>query len=325
MTRMTVELTARGLASGTRRCGAARLNLADVGRTWQGCYLDRSMLAPNLRPRVPTPASHDSRIDWHALVIAGFGAACALLAWLVLGALTGLGKFPSLLFPGAVLIAVIGAGIGLTRAAVFLWVASALSIVAFCVIAMTPFVTAFLPIRTLVRRDPLPKDALDAVIVLSGGTTADSLLMPESLDRLLTGLALMRDSVAPILVVTDPTNGRDGATAAPDQARLRALVTRPFPMLMVDSVHTTHDEAVNAWRLLRPRNATRVAVVTSPLHTRRACATFERVGFTVTCVPAVSRVYSVDRAQSALDRLALFRAWIYERAAWVEYGARGRV
>jgi uncharacterized SAM-binding protein YcdF (DUF218 family) len=96
-------------------------------------------------------------------------------------------------------------------------------------------------------------------------------------------------------------------------------------MLKVDSVHTTRDEAVNAWRLLSPRGASRVAVVTSPLHTRRACAAFEQVGFTVTCVPAVSRVYSVNAADTGADRLVLFREWLYERAAWIEYRARGWV
>jgi uncharacterized SAM-binding protein YcdF (DUF218 family) len=125
-----------------------------------------------------------------------------------------------------------------------------------------------------------------------------------------------------LLVVTQPRRAH-GGTAAPDQARLRALIARPFPMLTVDSVHTTRDEAVRAWRLLGPRGATRIAVVTSPLHTVRACATFERVGFTVSCVAAVSRAYSVDRAASPDERLTLFRAWLYERTALVEYRARG--
>ena len=283
------------------------------------------MHAPETRPRVPTSPSSDDAIDWQALLLAGFGATCALLAWLVIGALTGLGKVPSLLFPGAVLVALAGAVIGLTRAAVILWVVSGLAILGFCVIAMTPFVTTLLPTSAFVRSDPLPRGRLDAVIVLSGGITADSLLTEEPLDRLLTGLELMRDSVAPVLVVTEPRDPSNGATATPDQARLRALVARPFPMLKLDSVHTTHDEAVQAWRTLLPRQTTRVAVVTSPLHTRRACATFERVGFTVTCISAVSRAYSVERAHSGQDRLALFRAWIYERAAWLEYRIRGWV
>ena len=264
-------------------------------------------------------------IDWQSLLIAGFGAMCALLTWLVIGALTGLGKVPSLLFPSAVLVALVGAVIGLTRAAVVLWVATAAALVAFCLIAMTPFVTRVLPTSAMVRRDNLPAQPLDAVVVLSGGITPDGMLVPEALDRLLSGLALMRDSVAPVLVVTEPRRSRNGVTTAADQARVRALVARPFPMLMVDSVHTTRDEAVNAWRLLQARNAKRVAVVTSPLHTRRACSTFEQVGFVVTCVPAASRVYSVTAADNGSDRLTLFREWLYERAAWIEYRARGWV
>ena len=272
--------------------------------------------------KVATPQSTDD-IDWQSLLIAGFGATCALLTWLVIGALTGLGKVPSLLFPSAVLVALVGAVVGLTRAAIVLWTATAAALVAFCIIAMTPFVTRVLPTSAMVRRDNLPAHQLDAVVVLSAGITADGMLSPEALDRLLTGLALMRDSVAPVLVVTEPRRSRYGPTAAVDQARVRALVARPFPMLTVDSVRTTHDEAVNAWRMLQARNAKRVAVVTSPLHTRRACATFEQVGFVVTCVPAVSRVYSVAGADNGSDRLTLFREWLYERAAWIEYSARG--
>jgi uncharacterized SAM-binding protein YcdF (DUF218 family) len=271
----------------------------------------------------PPPAAGDRHaIEWESLLIAGFGATCALLMWLIFGALTGLGKLSSWIFPAAVLIALLGAVLGLTRAAIALWILTALSVVAFCIVAMTPFVTTVLPTSALVRRDRLPSTRLDAVIVLSGGITADGLLMPEPLDRLLTGLELMRDSVAPLLVVTEPQRSKHGVTAAADQARVRALVARPFAMLTVDSVHTTRDEAVNSWGLLQPLRALHVAVVTSPLHTRRACATFEQVGFSVTCIPAVSRVYSVASADNGADRLVLFREWLYERAAWIEYRAR---
>jgi uncharacterized SAM-binding protein YcdF (DUF218 family) len=255
----------------------------------------------------------------------GLGGVCAVLAWLAFGALTGVGKVPSLLYPISIVVALIGGLVALTPARRVLWSTTAVVIGVLCVIAMTPFVTLFLPTRKLVRQDALPTGGLDAVIVLSGGITPDSLLLPEALDRLLTGLALMRDSVAPILVVTQPRRKNDGVSAGPDQARLRALVSRPFPMLTVDSVHTTRDEAVGAWRMLRPRAATRVAVVTSPLHTSRACATFEHTGFAVTCVAAISRVYSVRHADSGQDRLALFRAWLYERVAWSAYRWRGWV
>src|SRR5436853_7500373 len=110
------------------------------------------MHAPETRPRVPTSPSSDDAVDWQALLLAGFGATCALLTWLVVGALTGLGKVPSLLFPSAMLVALVGAVVGLTRAAVVLWVLTAAALVAFCTIAMTSFVTRVLPTSAMVPR-----------------------------------------------------------------------------------------------------------------------------------------------------------------------------
>lgn len=268
-------------------------------------------------------ASRARVIDRQRFVIAALGASCAALSWLALGALTALGKDESILFPTLLAAAVLGAVLALTRLAVVVWVGTGLAVVVVLVMTLTPFVTSVLPTKTLVRSDKLVGEPLDAVIVLSGGITPDSMLAPEALDRLLAGLALMRDSVAPLLVVTEPRSKVDGATAAPDQMRVRTLVTRPFPMFMVDSVHTTRDEAVNSWRSLGPRGVRRVVVVTSPLHTRRACATFEHVGFLVTCVSAPIREYSLDRAHSGQERLAVFRAWLYEWAGTIEYRHRG--
>jgi uncharacterized SAM-binding protein YcdF (DUF218 family) len=250
------------------------------------------------------------------------GAAVAILAWLALGALTGLGKVEQLLLPLIPIVAALGALLAISRLRLALWVGAGIVIVALALVAMTPLVTTLLPTKQLVRRDNIPPH-LDAVIVLSEGITPDSLLGPESVDRLLAGLTLMRDSVAPVLVVTRPHRRDDPITAEPDQVRLRSLVMRPFDMVAIDSVRTTLDEATNAWRALRPRGITSVAVVTSPLHSRRACATFEQAGFTVTCVPSASRSYSVRRPDSATSRLALFRAWLYETLASLEYRTRG--
>jgi uncharacterized SAM-binding protein YcdF (DUF218 family) len=287
-------------------------------------YLQR-MHGPKLRPAAlaAANASRARGMDRHRALLAAFGASCSILGWLALGALTGLGKMPSLLFPTTLLVAVAGALLALTRMAILVWVATAIGLLVFSIVALTPFVTTLLPTRTLVRSDRLPSEPLDAVVVLSGGITPDSLLAPEALDRLLSGLALMRDSVAPVLVVTQPRRPEEGTTAAPDQARVRALVQRPFPMFTVDSVRTTRDEAVYGWALLNPRGIRRVAVVTSPAHTRRACETFEQVGFLVTCVPAVVREYSLDRAASGQERIEVFRTWLYERAATIEYRRRG--
>jgi uncharacterized SAM-binding protein YcdF (DUF218 family) len=255
--------------------------------------------------------------------VAALGGCVGLIAWIALAGLTGVGKAPNLALPLAVVAAIVGALLVLTPLALLVWVGGALVIAAFCVVAATPFVSSVLQPMRLVRTDPLPRHRLDAVIVLSGGITSDSLLTSDPLDRLLTGLALMRDSVADTLVVTEPRRPDNGATTARDQTRVRALVARSFPMLQVDSVHTTHDEATQSWHLLGGHGATRVAVVTSPLHTRRACATFEAVGFTVTCVPAVWRAYNASSPDGWRERLAVFRDWLYESAAMIEYRQRG--
>jgi uncharacterized SAM-binding protein YcdF (DUF218 family) len=256
------------------------------------------------------------------LLLGALGACCAALAWLAVGALTGLGKVGSMLFPLSLGIAVVGALLALTRLAILVWLGTAFALLVFLLVTLTPFVTSVLPTKTLVRSDKVSSQPLDAVIVLSGGITPDSLLQPEALDRLLVGLELMRDSLAPLLVVTEPRDD-DGVTTAQDQRRIRALVSRSFPMFMIDSVRTTHDEAVNSWRSLSQRDVRRVAVVTSPLHTSRACATFEHVGFVVTCISAPTRAYSIDRARTGQERLEVFRAWLYDWAATVEYRHRG--
>lgn len=284
----------------------------------------RYMVPPELERRsVPRTKSFVHRFEREPVLVAMVGGTLSALAWLAAGALTDFGKWPWLMLPGAIAAAVVGALLTLTRVRPLVWVAAALLITAVYVVAITPFVSSVLAPRSLVRRDAMPTEPLDAVVVLSGGITPDSLLMPEPLDRLLTGLALMSRGVGRVLVVTEPRRPDDGATAARDQRWLRALVSRPFDMLAVDSVHTTRDEAVGAWRILQPRGSTRIAVVTSPLHTTRACSTFERVGFTVTCVPAISRAYDVNAPRSANDRLALFRDWLYERTALIEYRRRG--
>jgi uncharacterized SAM-binding protein YcdF (DUF218 family) len=284
----------------------------------------RYTVPPELERRaVPRTKSFVDRFDRERALLAALGGTVAALAWLATGALTDFGKLPALLVPGTLVAAILGALLVLTPVRRLLWAGAAVVIGAFYVVTMTPFVSSVLAPKSLVRADPRPKQELDAIVVLSGGITQDSLLMPEPLDRLLTGLALMHQGAARMLVVTEPRRPDDGATAERDQRWLSELIDRPFEMLEVDSVHTTHDEAAGAWRLLQPRGATRIAVVTSPLHTFRACSTFERVGFTVTCLPAIFRGYAVDGPRSAIDRLALFRDWLYERAALLEYRERG--
>jgi uncharacterized SAM-binding protein YcdF (DUF218 family) len=70
-------------------------------------------------------------------------------------------------------------------------------------------------------------------------------------------------------------------------------------------------------------DAASVAVVTSPLHTHRACAAFEKVGFIVSCVPSESRSVALRNPRLATDRLRAFQLWLYELAGLTLYRARG--
>jgi uncharacterized SAM-binding protein YcdF (DUF218 family) len=217
--------------------------------------------------------------------------------------------------------AVAGALLGLTGARRPLLMICAGLAVLLAVIAYTPAMRR--PTRFLIRSDPVGARPVQAVVVLSGGINTDGNLKPQVADRTLTGLSLLRRGVASTLIVSRERLGPAGAgiTSDADQQRLVALLERPVRLLIVDSVFSTHDEAIRMRALARPLDISSVAVVTSPLHTYRACATFEKVGFAVTCVPSESRDVALRTMRLATDRVRAFRLWLYEWAALAKYRA----
>ena len=66
----------------------------------------------------------------------------------------------------------------------------------------------------------------------------------------------------------------------------------------------------------------RVAVVTSPMHSRRACATVEGTGLAVTCVVAPWRPAAWP-ARTAGDRIVVMQRLVYETLAWAQYRVSG--
>jgi uncharacterized SAM-binding protein YcdF (DUF218 family) len=112
-------------------------------------------------------------------------------------------------------------------------------------------------------------------------------------------------------------------TADVDQQRLVSLLERPIRLLIVDSIFSTRDEAVRTRALAKALDITNVAVVTSPLHTYRACATFEKVGFAVTCVPSESRDVALTTLSGPTDRVKALQLWLYELAGLAKYRVSG--
>lgn len=192
-------------------------------------------------------------------------------------------------------------------------------------ITLTPIMRR--PVQSWIRRDPIPSTRFDAVIVLSSSVSADSVLDPIATERLLSGLAFMRRHDVGIIVTTRPAvSPRDlRPVSNADQRALIALAGDTTRWREVGPVRTTREEAVRMSVLLAPAASRSIAVVTSPLHTRRACGAFEAVGFHVVCVPSTERMYAIYAFNGVRGRLLAVADWLYERLGMIEYRARGWV
>ena len=114
------------------------------------------------------------------------------------------------------------------------------------------------------RAEATPPNHADAVVVLSGGQDR----------RLDPALDLVRDGVAPNLVISSPTRGkwpqaRALCGGAKKVAGVRVICFQPSP-------YSTQGEARAIAKLARDRGWSRVVVVTSTFHATRARMLFER-------------------------------------------------
>ena len=218
--------------------------------------------------------------------------------------------------------AIFGALVGPTRLRPLVWVPAGV-IAAICIaVAYTPVVNALA--RPLIRRDALPT-RVDAVAVLSMGLTPDGMMRSETLDRLLTGLSLAKRGLAPVMMVSREQRSFAGQLVS-DSADLRNVATLANPtarVIFVDSIVTTRTEAIRMGAIARANHWSTLAVVTSPMHTRRACATFEAAALRVVCIPAAVRGSGLYPGANAEDRLRAFRSWLYEVFASSSYKSRG--
>lgn len=217
---------------------------------------------------------------------------------------------------------IIGGLIGPTRLRPLLWIGAAPIAAVILAVSYTPLVSALA--APMVRSDPLPA-TVDAIATLSQGITPAGHMRTPTLERLLAGVSLARKVRTQALLVSAERRTYDRRLVS-DSADLNDVVSAFNPsveVIFVDSVFTTRTEALRMRAVAWPRGWRKVAVVTSPLHSRRACATFEAVGFSVVCAPAVSRDYVVPGALNPEDRLATFRRWIYEKFAAATYKSNG--
>jgi uncharacterized SAM-binding protein YcdF (DUF218 family) len=213
-----------------------------------------------------------------------------------------------------------GALLAPSRVGAWLWPLAGLLVALLLLVTGTPLVRG--PVQWLVRDDA--EQPVDAVAVLSGSVTDDGRLTGTAIDRLLTGLAEAKRRRVPMLlseVRSEP--GPAGTGSEADQRALARLADPALRVHVVRDVHSTRDEAVAFAAMARANGWRRVLLVTSPTHTRRACAAVEHAGLAVECRPSDARDYSVSSLRRAEARRLAFQDLVYEAAALALYRVRG--
>ncbi|UPG96405.1 YdcF family protein [Luteibacter aegosomatissinici] len=162
----------------------------------------------------------------------------------------------------------------------------------------------------------------DAIVVLGGGAIPMGSWI-ETGSRAGIGLSLWQEGYAPVVLVSGS-----------DQARTLAAgyVQSGVPMadLRVEATsRNTHENARNAAAMLRSGGLTTIVLVTSPIHMRRATASFRHEGLQVAPAPADDDDHEILAAASgwlprreALTMTArclreYVALWIYTRRGWI--------
>ncbi|MBI3556148.1 MAG: YdcF family protein [Deltaproteobacteria bacterium] len=176
--------------------------------------------------------------------------------------------------------------------------------------------------KGLARKDVSTQKA-DAVFVFGSSVFGNGELSDVALSRLVHGLEIMTTGQAPRLVLSElPRPYRSYSEPA---QRLMTRLGIKKELLAVGPVVNSRDEAVLVAKLFQEKGWKTVVAVTSPLHSRRACASLEHEGLNVICSPAVETRYNLDHLNRAHDRLEVFGqglherlgAWVYKRRGWI--------
>lgn len=200
------------------------------------------------------------------------------------------------------------------------WVLASLFCATIFLIAFTPIIDA--PASRLVRQDKIEK--ADAVVVLSAAVLKDGRLNRRALERLLEGMLVVQQGYAPVLVRTNL--GPTYPSPDFDVKRLMTLVEDvACEMREVGPVGSTRDEAVAVARLAKTENWRRIILVTSPSHSHRAAAVFEKVGMNVISRPCMDREVLLTELESPKERVVAFWGYFYEMLALAKYKIYGWV
>jgi uncharacterized SAM-binding protein YcdF (DUF218 family) len=171
----------------------------------------------------------------------------------------------------------------------------------------------------LLRRDV--EGRADAVFVLASRLQIDGDFTSTALARLVHGLELIGEGRTSRLILSELPPPHP-SYAVPARVVMTHLGLQA-ELLAVGPVQNTHQEAVLVGALCRRQGWSRLLVVTSPLHARRACAALESEGLEVECSPAMETRYDLETLDRSEDRLFAFGQVLHERLGYWLYQRRG--
>jgi uncharacterized SAM-binding protein YcdF (DUF218 family) len=176
--------------------------------------------------------------------------------------------------------------------------------------------------RPLVRADAV--QPADAIFVLSSNVQPDGDPSASALARVTRALELFGQHLAPRLVLSElpPPAGSYQQYVTGSAAQMGLAVEGALENVGV--VGTTHDEAERVAALFRARGWRRLLLVTSPTHTRRAAAVFERAGVPeVIAVPCRETLFDLQGMRSSDERITAFGVVAHEWVGLWAYHLRG--
>ncbi len=232
-------------------------------------------------------------------------------------------------FNARLVLMLIGALVATSSRGAWLWFISGILGAVLLVVSYTPIVRPL--VTPFVRRDSVATTGVSdagppaALLIFSGSVTSEGRVTGAALERLISGFQQARRLNIPIVALSVVGDDADASVedSERDQRQLAQLMAPDLELRFVRNVHSTRDEALAFAAMARTHAWQRVVLVTSPLHSRRACAAAEHAGLAVRCVPAASREYALSRLDRPENRRLAFADVLYESAATLLYAIRG--
>jgi uncharacterized SAM-binding protein YcdF (DUF218 family) len=193
------------------------------------------------------------------------------------------------------------------------------------IVIVSFLLAAFTPIVNMLSRAVTVQAVLapsDAIVILGSGLMSDGTLNYSSLGRLVFGMRLYKQGLAPLLILSGPPR----ANTAPESTVRAEIATElgipASAILEMRDVNTTRDEAQETATLLAGAGKTskHVLLVTDSLHMLRSKMVFEAAGLHVS--PAPSDDFPAI-ARAPQDRLILLMDLVMHSAGLVYYRLAG--